>query len=281
VLTLAQVRRENDEMVTLFFPVPEAADAAARGLDLSAFVPGRFFMVWIPRLDEKPYALSYLDAERLAITVQKRGPFSTRLFELKPGAKVGLRGPFGRGFWDIEKHAGSSRVALIGGGCGTAVLAPLARMLPGATLVEGARSARVVLRLEGIERQVLFTDDGSAGRQGFPTAWLEEQAGGVDMIYTCGPEAMIYAVVAACLRAGIACQASLERYMKCGVGVCGQCDCDGRLVCRDGPTFGAEELADMPSFGRARRDKTGRRIELTIAAQCPSGPIQPVPKKQL
>ena len=98
VLTLDEVRRENDEMVTLYFPVPEPAESADRGLDLAAFVPGQFFMVWLPRLDEKPYAVSFLGDDRVGITVQQRGPFSTALTGLGPGARVGLRGPFGRGF---------------------------------------------------------------------------------------------------------------------------------------------------------------------------------------
>ena len=76
---------------------------------------------------------------------------------------------------------------------------------------------------------------------------------------------------AQCRAAGVACQASLERYMKCGIGVCGQCDCDGRRVCVEGPTFSIEELEEMPSFGRTRRDKTGRRITVTAADECRPG----------
>ena len=60
--------------------------------------------------------------------------------------------------------------------------------------------------------------------------------------------------------------------MECGIGVCGQCDCDGRLVCKDGPTFNLEELAQMPSFGRIKRGKAGQRIAVENADQCPSGP---------
>lgn len=274
VLTLAEVKPETDEAATLFFPRPETEEAAARGLDLEAFVPGQFFMVWLPRLDEKPYAVAYLDQERLGITVRRRGPFSSRLVDLEPGAKVGLRGPYGRGFWDVEKYADSPRVALVGGGCGMAVLAPLAAGAPGAAIVQGARSANLLFYTDRFEDQVIFTDDGSAGRRGLPTEWLEEQvtAGSLDMVYTCGPEEMMAAVASVCRRGGIGCQVSMERYMKCGVGVCGQCDCDGRRVCVEGPTFSIEELADMPSFGHVKRDKTGRLIELGVADECPTGP---------
>jgi dihydroorotate dehydrogenase electron transfer subunit len=274
VLNVLEVRRENDEMVTVFLARPDEAEAAAMGLELAAFQPGRFFMVWLPGLDEKPYAVSHLDGERVGVTVQRRGPFSTTLSGLAPGGQVGLRGPFGRGFWGTQPHGDGARVALIGGGCGTAVVAPMRAGLPRATVVQGARTAGVVLRMPDLGEQVVFTDDGSEGRKGFPTEWLAEQlgAGALDAVYTCGPEAMMVGVVDLCREAGVECQACLERYMKCGIGVCGQCECDGRRVCIEGPVFTAAELAEMPAFGTRRRDKAGRLIVLDA---CPSGPNVP------
>ncbi len=130
MLRVEEVVAENAQTATLYFRRPDAERAAAGGLDLESFVPGQFFMVWLPRVDEKPYAISHLDAERLALTAQQRGPCSTLLCEMKPGDQVGLRGPFGRGFWGFDAYAGSGRVALIGGGCGMAVVAPLSERLP-------------------------------------------------------------------------------------------------------------------------------------------------------
>ncbi len=273
VLPVVRVERENAEAATLFLSLDGVEDDPA--LDLAAFVPGRFFMVWIPRMDEKPYAVSHMEEGRLGVTVQRRGPFSNRLCEMTPGERIGLRGPYGRGFWGVEEQGDGSGVALIGGGCGMAVLAPLAERLPRATVVQGARRSDVLFFTERFPGQVIFTDDGSAGRGGFPTEWLAEEtaAGRVRMVYTCGPEEMMLGVVDICRRAGVDCQASLERYMKCGIGVCGQCDCDGRRVCVEGPTFGLEELARMPSFGRRRRDKAGRAFQIGPPDACPSGPV--------
>jgi dihydroorotate dehydrogenase electron transfer subunit len=79
---------------------------------------------------------------------------------------------------------------------------------------------------------------------------------------------MMAPVVDACRRAGVECQASLERHMKCGFGVCGQCECDGRLVCQDGPVFSAGELAKMPSFGRHTRLKSGRKVGISGQDHC-------------
>ncbi len=274
MLTVTEVKRESTDVVTLFLRRPDPGVAAAQGLDLSEFAPGRFFMVWLPRLDEKPYAIAYMEDERLGIAVQQRGPFSTALCGLTPGAKVGLRGPFGRGFRGMEQYADSARVALVGGGCGMAVLAPLTGRMPRAVIVQGARSADLLIFRDRFPDQVIFTDDGSAGRRGFPTEWLAEraEAGALDAVYTCGPEDMMARVADVCRAAGIACQAALERYMKCGIGVCGQCDCDGRRVCVEGPVFSLEELDRMPSFGRTRRDKAGARIGVGGADRCPSAP---------
>ena len=279
VLRVEEAVADTADRTTLSFRRPDSAQAAsgpaaASGLDLGAFVPGQFFMVWLPRVDEKPYAISHLDAERLAITAQRRGPFSTALCDLKPGAQVGLRGPFGRGFWGFGA-GGSAGAALVGGGCGMAVLAPLAERLPGARIVQGSRSADKLFFMDRFPGQVIFTDDGSAGRRGFPTEWLAEQAEAraLDMVYTCGPEQMMHAVAEVCRSAGVGCQACMERYMKCGIGVCGQCDCDGRRVCVEGPVFDLNDLAAMPSFGLARRDKTGRRLPLSPEDKCPAAPL--------
>ncbi|MFW6189918.1 MAG: dihydroorotate dehydrogenase electron transfer subunit [Planctomycetota bacterium] len=296
VLTVEEVEHEARDVYTLYLSVPEPAGARGRGarcsspgttspapagagLNLLRFTPGQFFMVWIPRMDEKPYAISSAERRRVGITVQRRGPFSTRLTELRPGARLGLRGPFGRGFGFIDRFADSDRVALVGGGCGMAVLAPLAERLGRATIVQGARTADGLLFRDRFPTQVLFTDDGSAGRRGYPTDWLRERAeeGALDIVYTCGPEVMMSRVADLCREGGVRCQVCMERYVKCGIGVCGQCDCDGRRICLDGPVFDLHDLAEMPSFGRQRRDKTGRRIPVTPDESCPTAPESPDP----
>ena len=63
-----------------------------------------------------------------------------------------------------------------------------------------------------------------------------------------------------CRKNNILCEASLERYMKCGIGICGQCVCDGQMVCKDGPVFNAQELSTMSDFGRYSLLKSGKRV---------------------
>jgi dihydroorotate dehydrogenase electron transfer subunit len=58
-------------------------------------------------------------------------------------------------------------------------------------------------------------------------------------------------------------QFSLERYMKCGIGLCGSCALDppGLLVCKDGPVFDAEKIKDT-EFGNYKRDASGSKVKI-------------------
>jgi dihydroorotate dehydrogenase electron transfer subunit len=79
----------------------------------------------------------------------------------------------------------------------------------------------------------------------------------VSQILACGPEAMLVAILRHALAKNIPAQLSVERYMKCGFGICGQCTLNGQLVCQDGPVFTAQVLAQMTEFGRVHRDASG------------------------
>ena len=78
-----------------------------------------------------------------------------------------------------------------------------------------------------------------------------------DAIYTCGPELMMYKAVKLANGKGIFVQASLERMMKCGVGICGSCCVNEDLVCRDGTVFDGQPLAKNSEFGHFERTKSG------------------------
>ena len=112
---------------------------------------------------------------------------------------------------------------------------------------------------------LLCTDDGSVGYQGFTTGKLEEllrEDSEFDLIITCGPELMMKKVVEIGERYNIPVQVSLERYMKCGIGLCGQCalDEEGLCVCRDGPVFWGDRLKYISEFGKYKRDESGSKV---------------------
>jgi len=83
-----------------------------------------------------------------------------------------------------------------------------------------------------------------------------------DAAYACGPEAMMKKVAEKSLSKGIPLQASLERLMKCGIGICGSCVIGEYRVCKDGPVFDGETLKTLPEFGATRRDASGKKIKV-------------------
>jgi hypothetical protein len=129
----------------------------------------------------------------------------------------------------------------------------------------GARTASDLLfvdRLKAMGETRLATDDGSAGHHGFVTELAEKLAAErrPDMILTCGPEPMMAAMVELAGRHNIPIQCSLERYMKCGLGICGSCQLGKYTVCRDGPVFTGEQLAGIEEFGKWKRDAAGNPV---------------------
>lgn len=250
---------EQPVMAEVVEVVEEASGLRTLWLDHAMpFEPGQFIMVWIPGVDEKPYTVSAMTGGRLAITVRQRGPFSARLIELAAGDRVGVRGPYGHGF---DRKPGG---VILAGGCGIATVALLKDRLPETPMIFGAKSADELIFQERFPDMEICTDDGSAGFRGFPTEWLKKrlERGGVTTVYTCGPEVMMRAVFLLCESHGVECQAALERYMKCGFGVCAQCTCGDQLVCQDGPVFSSAALRGMDEFGRTARLKSGRRVTI-------------------
>ncbi len=202
------------------------------------FTPGQFIMVWLPGIGEKPFSLAGEDM----IMVKKVGPFTSNLFDIKAGDYVWIRGPYGKGFKPKGK-----KIALIAGGIGIPPLYALVKLwgdrFGEVTLIYGARSERE-LALIDVERYVdeiiITTDDGSAGRKGFPTDVLADMKEEFDQVYACGPEAMLKSILKVMEYKNV--QISAERYMRCGIGVCGSCALGKYLVCRDGPVFDGKEL---------------------------------------
>jgi len=72
------------------------------------------------------------------------------------------------------------------------------------------------------------------------------------MIYTCGPEIMMYKTFSFAEKHGIPLQANLERLMKCAIGLCGSCMIGKYSVCRDGPVFTSKELWEIKKEWCAR-----------------------------
>lgn len=217
------------------------------------FLPGQFLMIWLPRVNEKPFSIAGQDDAGLFITVRRRGEFSGRLMELEVGETIGVRGPYGRAF-DLNE-----RCCLVAGGIGFACLAPIADLYPKAAILYGENNGAARVYESRFTNATLYTVDGSAGRKGFPTDDLERVIEETDceMVYACGPEPMLVKAVEICTNMGVGCQVSIERYMKCGTGVCGQCACGPVRVCVEGTVFNGMDLIENPDFGTRRLDASG------------------------
>lgn len=207
--------------------------------------PGQFVMAWLPRVNEKPFSLVH-DAP-ITLTIARVGPFTEAAHRLRVGDRLWLRGPYGNGFCPLPRPA-----VLVGGGYGAAPLAFLARRLradgvDAAAALGAKRAGELVLveRFRAVGCDVrLATEDGSAGHEGLATdiaeRLLDERPDAA--LYACGPEPMLERLARLCRERGVPGQFSMERLMKCGLGVCGSCDYRGLLVCRDGPVFSAEQV---------------------------------------
>ncbi len=251
IVEIEEIKSETPTIKTLYFDWGEK------------FKPGQFVMVWIPGLDEIPMAISNDGLD--FITVKNRGEATKRLHEIERGTKLGIRGPYGNGY----KLKGE-KLLIITGGCGGASMIELVRTAEEVdkTIVTclGGETEKELLyrdRFSDLTDLKVSTDDGSAGHHGFVTELAEKvvEKERIDSVYTCGPEIMMKKVVDMCLKKDIPVQASLERYMKCGIGICDSCTIDGKQVCVDGPVFFGRELKDMAEFGKYERTKEGLKVK--------------------
>jgi dihydroorotate dehydrogenase electron transfer subunit len=234
--------------------------------------PGQFLMLWIPGVDEIP--LSILDGDGklgASVVVKNVGEASSSLHRAKVGDTVGVRGPFGNHF-TLSGH----KLLFVAGGTGVAPLLFLARrFVPrgvSATFVLGGRTRDELLflaELEGLKseklRLVTSTEDGSCGVPGLCTEPVERllDEEDFDLILGCGPELMLFRVFELAEKHGVPFQASLERLMRCAIGLCGSCVLGKYRVCADGPVFMSGQLRDMKGeFGFMKRDFSGRKIPL-------------------
>lgn len=224
--------------------------------------PGQFVMVWLPGVDEKPMAISYYKKKEFAFTSQAVGKFTDALDKLRKGDKLGIRGPYGNSF-SIKNNA-----CVVAGGVGLSSVSTLIDSLKNPTIIYGARGKEHLIYLKRYKNKnrIITTDDGSYGKKGFTTDVLKEllqdKKNKIKIVYTCGPEVMMKKVFDICNEYKIECEASLERIMKCGYGICGACMCSDKIVCMDGPVFNLAQLKKMPDFGNFARLKTGRKVLL-------------------
>ena len=256
IVTIEKIVDETPTVRTLFF-----SDDV-----LSKVLPGQFAMVWIPGVNEIPMSVMISQEDgRAAFTVRKHGLATTELFSKKVGDQIGIRGPYGNSFTIKQGN-----LLLVGGGTG---LVPLVRLMTflkksdEVTIIMGAKTKVEVFfeelakkLLEGTKHQiVVVTEDGTYGEKGLVTDIMEKllNSAKFDAVYTCGPEKMMYKVVQIASQNKIYVEASVERMMKCGIGICGSCCFGDVMACKDGTVFDGDSLLTNKEFGYTHRNKSG------------------------
>lgn len=251
IVEIAETKKETENIKTFRFRYDEKVKT------------GQFFMVWIPGTDEIPMSASYTDNLK-GITVEQVGEATKALFKMKKGDKIGIRGPYGNGF-----KTPKGKVLFVAGGTGIIPVASLIEKIKkkDALIVFGAKTKDELFFMSRIKKSsklLISTDDGSFGYHGFASDLAKEvlRKEKIDSIITCGPEIMMKKILDLGLKNRIPVQASLERFMKCGIGICDSCAINGYHICKDGPVFDGEKLRKMKDFGRFERDASGRKVKI-------------------
>jgi len=221
--------------------------------------PGQFTEIYIPGVGEAPVSVSGIEPDGVIVqTVRSIGTLTEYLFKLGRGDLIGIRGPYGKG-WPIEKLKDKD-VLIVGGGIGLAPLRPVIREVERnrrdygrLSILYGARNPSLLLyRYEFDEyrripnAELLLTvdraDETWTGNVGVVTQLIPKAS--VDprnaIALVCGPEIMMRFTVKALEKQGFKgnqIYLSLERRMKCGIGLCGHCQVGPYFVCRNGPVF--------------------------------------------
>ena len=257
---VADARRDTHDTVTI-----ELESLDGDGL---AFAPGQFTMLQAFGVGEVPISISGHPGrpDRLVHTIRDVGGVTQALCEVRAGDVLGVRGPYGEG-WGVPDAEGGD-VVIVAGGIGLAPLRPAVLEVISSrekygrvNVLYGARTADDVLFgvdlatwASGADVQVAVTVDRA------PTSWVGRVGLVTDLISSasfdpartlalmCGPEVMMRYVATALIARGVPperIRLSLERNMRCGVGLCGHCQLREYLICVDGPVFSLDEVRPL------------------------------------
>ncbi|MBM3200233.1 dihydroorotate dehydrogenase [Candidatus Woesearchaeota archaeon] len=230
--------------------------------------PGQFVFTWIPGHHEKPFSIA--DDAPLTLVVRKVGHHTSKLFQLREGDTLMIRGPYG----NSSSFKKSDRVILVGGGTGAAPLRFLAKQLKNPIIFLGCRKNKHLLfkkEFESFGKLIATSEDSNQGCYKLVTEALEDYLSkeNVENVYffNCGPESMMKAAFEiekeyTSLDKIFCC---VERYCACGVGLCGKCAIDGLRLCVDGPVFEGMRLEISQDFGNFRREKNGKRTSFSTS----------------
>ena len=219
---------------------------------------GQFFTLRAWGADEAPFLSRPISVHKwepktqtIEFLYQVIGEGTQKIAQLKKGDSFQLTGPMGNGF-DIPALVKQYRkIAVVGGGIGTAPMYQVTRELAAAGVKPdvffGFRDAPYCMEeYRSFANLVkVSTDTGAVGFHGFVTQLYDPAD--YDAVLICGPTVMMKNAARLCAEKGTPCFVSLEKKMACGIGACLGCTCEtkggeGKSVCKNGPVFDATEV---------------------------------------
>ena len=256
-----RVRRETHDTFTLELK-------PARGNGGYKFSPGQFNMLYVFGEGEVPISISGdpTDPSKLLHTTRIVGAVTKAMGKLRKDDMIGIRGPFGT-HWPVEDAVGKD-VVVVAGGIGLAPLRPAIYYLlkhrdeyKKVILLYGARTKDEILYPHELEKwrsrfdlDVHVTVDRGTGNWrgnvGVVTTLIPKAP--FDHLtakaFVCGPEIMFRFTVIELLKRGLPEEniyVSMERNMKCGIGLCGHCQFGSSFICKDGPVFRFDHIKEL------------------------------------
>jgi sulfhydrogenase subunit gamma (sulfur reductase) len=237
--------------------------------DSFTFFPGQFLEVTVFGIGEAPFSIPSSPNQKgsFELCVRNIGSVSGAMHKLQAGAKIGIRGPFGKGYFPYEKMKGNN-VVIIAGGLGLAPVRSLIKLIledrknyKGLTLIYGCVEPNLLLYKNEVEElkkrvdiDVMLTvdrpDENWKESVGVCTnlipglKYLPEDTYAV----VCGPPIMYRFVMIELEEKKYKPEnifLDMERRMECGVGKCNHCHIGDKLCCVDGPIFSLWEIKNL------------------------------------
>ena len=233
------------------------------------FLPGQFVEVTVFGVGEAPFSIPSSPNEKgfFELCVRNAGSVSNAMHNMEVGAKVGVRGPFGKGYFPYEKMKGNN-VVIVAGGLGMAPVRSLLKVIledrqsyKGLTLIYGCVEPKSFLYKEEIielkkrdDIEVLLTvdtpDDDWKESVGVCTNLIPALTYAPEDTYIviCGPPIMYKFVTIELEEKKYKPEnifMDMERRMECGVGKCNHCHIGDKLCCVDGPIFSLWEIKNL------------------------------------
>jgi dihydroorotate dehydrogenase electron transfer subunit len=246
IVTILENNNINEKYYKLSFRSPSLIRGARPGQFVNILIDPAVFL-------RRPFSYYRLSGSRVEILYEVLGRGTGILSQKKKGDQLTVMGPLGKSF--APKIKGRKRI-LVAGGIGLPPLVFVAETFGAEALLIGSRPSGEVLpkkELSGMKGKAFYsTNDGSYGIKGNVTDLLEPRLMKNRpenlFIQTCGPKAMIQAVLEMARRYGVEGEASLDKTMACGVGACLGCMVRTKrgLVpsCTEGPVFRFDELEE-------------------------------------